>query len=217
MASRTVTRPRPFTLARTLVLTISVLLFSTLSSAATSAASTPSPPPTATIPDRALLAFDKAVSGDLVAGRNVTVTYTVLNVGKHPATDITLRDSSFPASRFLLADGQTARTSWATVSPGETLTHSVTVEPKRSGYLYISPPSLSYIDQLSGDKHVSKIAGTDSLVVEDLLEYRRRTDRHTSTWIIYIVAFVMLGIGPFAVSEMMAKSLSPTNSQKKSH
>lgn len=33
------------------------------------------------IPDRALIAFDRVLNQDLVEGRNVTVTYTIQNVG----------------------------------------------------------------------------------------------------------------------------------------
>lgn len=161
---------------------------------------------------RALLALDKVLSGPLVAGMNVTVEYTIHNVGGRAATDVSLRDLSFPASRFN-AD-KPARHAWSLLEPGQSLLHAIKVEPKRAGDIYVAPAAVTYMDDEV--RRVSRLAADDIVNVEELISFRRRTDRHTSTWLIYVIAMLLLCIAPFGYSEMMTRSLigSPAPNKK---
>lgn len=160
---------------------------------------------------RALLAFDKEMIGALVAGRNVTISYTIHNVGTRTATEVQLKDLSYPQSRFDL--DKPARSSWDELAPGQSVSHVVKVLPKRTGQLFVAPASVSYLD--GEHKRVSKLAAEDSFFVEELLAYRRRSDSHGNTWIIFFVALLTLGVAPFGVSASMTRSLSTISSGKK--
>lgn len=167
--------------------------------------------------DRALIAFEKVVTGPLVAGMNVTVTYEIYNVGLHPATGVSLRDSSYPASRFE-SEGST-RMQWEALAPGQSVRHSISIRPRRAGQLFVSPPSVSYTDSNDGSQHTSRLASSeddDAVLVEDLIEFRRRNDTHTTSWSIYSLAFLLLSIAPFGVSASMVKGLNRDGQQKKS-
>lgn len=162
-------------------------------------------------PSGALLALEKEIIGPMVAGRNVTVAYSVHNVGSKPATQVQLKDLSYPQSRFEF--DKPPRTVWDHLEPGQSVSLTVTLLPKRSGELYVAPASVTYFD---GDqKHTSKLAAEESFFVEDLVAFRRRTDTHTTTWLIFFVAFVILGIAPFGVSHFMVRSLPDIASGKK--
>lgn len=162
-------------------------------------------------PDRALLALDKVLSGPLVQGMNVTVHYTVHNVGARPASAIVLRDSSFPASRF--HTDRVPRSNWPSLSPGESVELSVRVAPRRAGELYVAPAAVSYMD--GEDKRTMRVAGTESVVVEELLAYRRKTETHESAWMVFLGAFIVLAVAPFGVSSAISRSLpNPTTVKK---
>lgn len=167
---------------------------------------------TTTANHRALLALDKVMSGPLVAGMNVTIEYTIHNVGGRVATDISLRDLSFPASRFN-AD-KAARHSWPRLEPGQSLSHALKVEPKRAGEIYVAPAAVTYMDD--DERRVSRLAADDSVVVETLISFRRRTDRHINTWLVYFFAFLLLSVAPFGYSEIKVRSLlgSPATNKK---
>lgn len=195
-------------------------------------------------PPRALLAFAKSVSGPLVAGLNVSVTYVVHNVGQQPASDISLRDSSYPSSRF--DSSALARTTWESLAPGQAVSYSISVQPKRAGQLYVTPPTVTYVD---GDvKRTARLAhtrrgeggrrsdeygdddefdgggasrgseqqenemetddGEAAVVVQDLVEYRRKNERHEQAWLIYLGACVLLSAAPFAVADSMTRKLN---------
>lgn len=198
-----------------------VLLLVTLASTifhlclCTAVESTPAPPTQGATPNRTMLSFDKSLSGDLVATRNITVTYYILNVGTRPARDVELSDNSFPVSRFDFIEhagikNQKALPSsavWLNLAPGQSITHSFVVQPLKAGELHTKLPTLKYVDA-DGTHRTSSIAteGT-TLNVEDLLEYKRRTDVHTTTWMVYAAAIVALVGSPYVVSVVLHKAL----------
>lgn len=221
------------------------------SSSDTDTQATPSP---VTHPDarpaRALLAFDKTVSGPLVAGLNVSVTYFVHNVGQRFASDILLRDSSYPLSRF--ESTAPARTIWNSLAPGQSVTYSISVQPKRAGHLYVTPPTITYIDSEGDMKRTARLAhtrrgeggrsngrgseygdddeydgvgfgssgrseqeehteiddGEAAVVVQDLVQYRRKNEKHGQAWLMYLGGCVLLSVAPFAVADSMTRKLN---------
>lgn len=150
--------------------------------------------------NRALLALERRVEGDLVAGRNATVHYTIHNVGTRPASEIALKDRSFPLSRFETFSGAFRR-NWTTLPNGDSVTMEVLMRPRRAGILLVSPASVSYVDE-DGAARMSKLASEDTVLVEDLMAFRRRTDRHRLEWGAFAGAFVALVLLPFLVSVM---------------
>lgn len=161
--------------------------------------------------DRALLAMDKVISGAFVAGMNVTVEYAIHNVGTQTATSVQLKDVSFPASRFVT--DKPTRATWPQLEGGQSIYHHVQIEPKRAGELYAAPASVVYAD--GEQRRVTRLAADESFVVEELLEFRRRTDRHSGTWMIYVIAFFLLGIAPFGASHMLVRGLPDGGSASK--
>lgn len=127
------------------------------------------------------------------------------------AKAVTLKDLSFPASRFTHF-GEVPKQRWASLPASETLTHTLIVSPKRAGELIVSPASVSYLDD--GDNKITRIATDDILSVEKLLDWRRRTDRHTKEWSMYMCAFALLCIAPFGVSLFMERGVPNGNKKK---
>lgn len=121
------------------------------------------------------------------------------------ATQISFKDLSFPASRFHLYSG-IFRYTQERLSAGGSLNLTAVVTPKRSGYLFVTPASVSYVDE-AGESHVTRLAADETVGVEDILVYRRRTDRHRQEWGAYGVAFVLLVMGPMGMSLVVQRGL----------
>lgn len=86
--------------------------------------------------------------------------------------------------------------------------------PKRAGELFVTPASVRYTDE-TGASHVTRLATDETLAVEDVLEYRRRTDRHRKEWAAYGLAFAVLVAGPAMVSMVIEKGLTGVGGGKK--
>lgn len=128
------------------------------------------------------------------------------------ALTVQLKDVSFPASRFFLHSGS-FRKSWPRLNSGSSLKLQVLTQPKRAGELLVSPAAVSYKD---GDlSRMTRIVADDVMVVEDRISYRRRTERHGKTWLIYIASCGTAAGVPFLLYYRAISSLMPTPSSKK--
>lgn len=166
----------------------------------------------------ALLAFSRQLSGPLVDGLNVTVRYSVHNVGQGPAIRAQLRDSSFPASRFHLYSGAPSgalRHTWSSVKAGASDYFEMVVAAKRSGILYVSPPAVTYRD--AGQPRVVRLASTDEILVEDLSVYTRRTKSHKQEWLAYVGAVGVLVLLPGLLYSMRMPQPDSVLQPKKQH
>lgn len=161
----------------------------------------------------AFLIFSRTLSGPLVDGLNVSVKYSVHNVGSVPALRVQLRDASFPASRF--DSGGTLRHTWSAVKPGESEGLEVKLAPKRAGTLYVSAPAVSYRD--GGATRVSRLASADAMTVEDAVKYARRTASHKKEWAVYGVAFLVLALAPSLLYMSWKPAPDATVQVKKHH
>lgn len=160
---------------------------------------------------RPLMLFSRTLSGPLVHGRNVTVRYDIRNVGASGASKVYLRDNTFPQSRFDLLSGSFRHT-WPTVDAGAAVTLDVLVTPRRAGILFVAPPAITYADH-SGQSRVTRLAAPESIQVEDLLNYRRRTDRHGLEWALYAASFLLFSAFPalfYSVSAPRADTTAPS-------
>lgn len=162
--------------------------------------------------DGAFLVFSRRLSADLVQGLNVSVTYEVHNVGKGEAIAVTLKDNAFPQSRFRVLNG-TFKKVWPSIAAGASEFLEVTVMPKRAGELYVNPPALMYKDGEAA--RISRLSAEESLVVEDHIAYRRRTDKHRVEWAVYFAALITLVAVPYTVFTAVRPKGSTTVPSKK--
>lgn len=85
---------------------------------------------------------------------------------------------------------------------------SVVAEPRRAGELLVNPAALSYKDD--GETRTTRLAGDESVVVEELLAYRRRTDTHGGAWATYAVTSAISVAVPYVLSAQgVAKLAAP--------
>lgn len=124
---------------------------------------------------------------------------------------MSLRDLSFPPSRFATF-GHRPRRSWPLLPPRHSRRLQLVVSPLRAGELFVAPASLSYRDAASPASRATRLASDHSLRVEELLSYKRRTDRHVLEWRLYALAFALLCAAPYALSVALRTALLSTPS-----
>lgn len=129
------------------------------------------------------------------------------------ATQVSLKDLSFPSSRFQVHSGAFRHT-FASLPSGSRVSHSVLMTPKRAGELHVSAASVSYVDA-AGTARTTRLAADDTVLVEDLLSFRRRTDRHAVEWTAFGVGFLLLVLGPAVVSVAVERGVEKSGAVKK--
>lgn len=82
----------------------------------------------------------------------------------------------------------------------------VVAEPRRAGELLVNPASLSYKD--GDERRTTRLAGDERVVVEDLLDYRRRTATHEAAWATYAVGSAASIAIPYMLSAQGVAKLS---------
>lgn len=87
------------------------------------------------------------------------------------------------------------------------------VSPLKAGELIVAPASVSYTDD--GAQRTTRLATDDTLKVEDLTSYKRRTDRHGLEWSLYALSFVLLCVAPYVISVVLERGVSQSSSKKK--
>lgn len=88
------------------------------------------------------------------------------------------------------------------------------MRPRRAGLLLVSPASVSYVDE-EGVGRVTRLASDDTVVVEDLITFRRRTDRHQFEWVAFVGAFVLLVVAPFGFSSFVESGVDGAVGKKR--
>lgn len=81
------------------------------------------------------------------------------------------------------------------------------MEPLRAGELIVSPAAVSYVDALSGEDHVTRLASEEIVRVEDAMMFRRRTEKHGGVWMAYSIVCLVLCVVPFVVSGLLQTNI----------
>lgn len=155
---------------------------------------------------RPLLVLHRSIAPPLVSSLNSTITYTIHNVGSSAASSLLLKDPSFPSSRFVhhtASQSSPFPLSHASLSANASFSFSFSLTPKRAGLLFVSAPSVAY-----APSHVSTLATSDELTVEDVLAFRKRTEKFAFEWTAYAGMWMLLVAGPYVVSRINQRALA---------
>uniref|UniRef100_A0A6T6M0W7 Translocon-associated protein subunit beta n=1 Tax=Timspurckia oligopyrenoides TaxID=708627 RepID=A0A6T6M0W7_9RHOD len=147
---------------------------------------------------------------------NVTVSYTIYNIGDQSAFEVELEDIMLTSEDFEAVDGVTS-ISFDEITPGSSVSRSVTFIAKSAGYYGDSPKSsvykpsaakISYATERTSDtKRVHYIASKGILVVEDVESFKKRTDKHILDWIAFSTLSLLFTAVPYAISQSSLSKL----------
>lgn len=124
-----------------------------------------------------------------------------------------MKDNAFPQSWYFIYSGSFRKT-WDTIAPGESVSLNVTVEARKAGELNVNVPSIRYQEE-DGTRRLTKLDASSTVTVEDVLSFKRRTDKHLVDWIVYTIGSVALTAGPYVAYASRLQSLTGKSRKKK--
>ena len=128
------------------------------------------------------------------------------------AQRVTLRDNAFPQSWYTIHDGSFRKT-WDLIEPGKSEFFSVVATPSKFGELNVNVPTVTYQEN-DGTRRVSQLDAESTVVVEDILSYKRRTDKHVKDWVIYTLGSAAATALPYYIYFTKMQTLSGKDVKK---
>ena len=146
-----------------------------------------------TLPDRArVLVYKQLMTDPVVEGQDMTLTYSVFNVGKSSAFDVVVQDK-WPEEIWERVEGDPLA-SFPVVEPNSNVTYNVTLKPLKAGQFESERASVTYAFGPEGNLEQTSGFSTDLLpmVVLSALEYEHMTALYVREW----TTFAALFLGP---------------------
>lgn len=144
-----------------------------------------------------LLASKNILNEILVEGRELTVEYTIYNVGGSAGLEVRLTDASFPSSDFEIVRGNLDVT-WNRIAPGSNVSHAVILRPLKSGYFNFTSAELRYkASEDASEPTFGYTSGPGEGGIMNLRDYDRKFSPHILDWAAFaVMTLPSLGI-PF--------------------
>uniref|UniRef100_A0AAX7VBK5 Signal sequence receptor, beta n=1 Tax=Astatotilapia calliptera TaxID=8154 RepID=A0AAX7VBK5_ASTCA len=96
-----------------------------------------------------LLASKSLLNRYAVEGRDLTLQYSIYNVGSSAALEVELSDDSFPPEDFGIVSGM-LNVKWDRIAPASNVSHTVVLRPLKAGYFNFTSATVSYLVQEGG-------------------------------------------------------------------
>jgi len=141
-----------------------------------------------------LLASKTVLNQWLVEGRDMTVLYTIYNVGSSAASQVVLNDESFPESDFTQVSGQ-LKVQWDRISPASNVSHSVILQPLKTGFYNITHAVVTYVASEGSEARTAYTSAPGKAGVVAVKDYDRRFSPHYMDW----AAFAVMTIPPIGI------------------
>ncbi|CAD5216376.1 unnamed protein product [Bursaphelenchus okinawaensis] len=124
--------------------------------------------------------------------------YFLVNVGDKPATKVRLDDrKGFPTQDYDLVKGL-LQVHWDNLAPGENVTHSVVVKPKRFGIFNHTAAVVSYYPtEDAKEARVGYSTAPGEGTIYSQRSYERRFGQRYTTWLLFAVLIAPVTVLPF--------------------
>ncbi|XP_065909667.1 translocon-associated protein subunit beta-like [Dysidea avara] len=143
-----------------------------------------------------LLASKIILNEFLVEEKDLTVVYSIYNIGSSTAQSVSLRDDSFYEGDFEIVNGLLSVT-WDKIPANNNVTHTVIVRPKFSNIYNMSYAQVKYSDEESN--YVGYTSAPGYIRVLKYNEFSREHVSHVVDWLAFaLMASPTIGI-PFIV------------------
>lgn len=133
-----------------------------------------------------LLAAKNILNEYLVEGKDLTILYSIYNVGSSAAMDVSLNDETFPAADFDVVYGKLS-VHWERIAPGSNVTHTVILQPLKSQFFNFTSATVSYLPMEEADKKATFTSAPGERGVVTLKEFDRQFSPHYMDWGVFAV------------------------------
>jgi len=117
----------------------------------------------------------------VVEGKDLTILYTLYNVGSSPAIGVTLNEESFPESSFQVVHGLTS-IKWKSIAPGTNVSHSIILRPLKAGVFNFTSAKVTYKPSEDAPVQVAFSTGPGEGVIMSNKDYQRKHSPHLVDW-----------------------------------
>ncbi|XP_072094364.1 translocon-associated protein subunit beta [Mobula birostris] len=128
-----------------------------------------------------LLASKSLLNNYAVEGRDLTLQYSIYNVGSSAALDVELSDDSFPPEDFGIVSGMLT-VKWDRIAPASNVTHTVVLRPLKAGYFNFTSATVSYLAQEDGPVVMGYTSAPGQGGILAQREFDRRFSPHFLDW-----------------------------------
>eukprot|EP00035_Acanthoeca_spectabilis_P020001 m.430669 g.430669 ORF g.430669 m.430669 type:complete len:182 (+) comp17199_c0_seq1:132-677(+) len=158
--------------------------------------------------DGYLLAAKEFANEVVVSGRDLTIKYTLHNVGDSAIVDVTLADEEIAAGSYEVVSGLTT-VKFASIAPGASVSHSLVVRPQLTPDMKHSFSGAKVTYKASATASRVQVATTSApglVTVESYESFARKTSPHYAEWATFLMLCVVpLGIPYYQFTTSRAK------------
>lgn len=146
-----------------------------------------------------ILAVKNIVNMYLVENKDLTVEYSLYNVGDSAALDVSLTDNTFPTEDFELLHGQ-LDVKWERIAPGANVTHAAVLKPLKSGYFNFTSAEISYLaSEDASEPTLGYTSGPGEGGIMAFKAFDRKFSPHILDWVAFAVMTTPSLMIPFAL------------------
>jgi len=134
----------------------------------------------------------------VVEGKDLTIHYTLYNVGSSPATAVTLAEESFPEDSFQTVHGLTS-IKWKSIAPGTNVSHSIILRPLKSGVFNFTSAKVTYKPSEEGHVQVAYSTAPGEGFIMSNKDYQRKHSPHLVDWGLFSLMCVPTMLVPLMI------------------
>ncbi|XP_033634845.1 translocon-associated protein subunit beta-like [Asterias rubens] len=128
-----------------------------------------------------LLASKNILNEWLVEGRDLTIRYNIYNVGSSAALNVALSDETFHDSDFRVVSGK-VRVQWDRIAPATNVTHTIILQPLKSGYFNFSSATVAYLPTEDAEPMVGYTSSPGEEGIVPFKDFDRKFSPHYVDW-----------------------------------
>ena len=149
-------------------------------------------------PQGKLLASKNVENNFIVENRDLTIKYTIYNVGSSSALNVMLTDDSFPVTDFETVKGQMS-VSWKSIPSNSNVTHIVTVKPLKSGMFNFTSAQITYQPTEESESLMAFTSAPGEGGIMSAIEFSRKHSPHVTEWAWFAVMCIPSLLIPFSL------------------
>lgn len=164
-----------------------------------------------------ILAAKNLLNEYLVEGKDLTVLYSIYNVGTSAAINVELSDETFPDTDFQVIQG-TLTVLWERIAPGSNVSHTVILQPLKSQFFNFTSGTVTYLPTEDGTEKSTFTSSPGEKGIVSLKEFDKRFSPHYMDWGVFAVMTIPPICIPFLLWSMSKRkyesSVTPGKAKK---
>jgi len=161
-----------------------------------------------------IIVIKEVVDKVLTEGKDLSVEYTLFNIGDGPAFDVELVDSDFHENDFEIVSGSSSA-KWQRIGVNSNVSHTVVVQPLKASPFNFTSAVVQYISTEGAEPTLGFSDELGELNIISTKEYKRLYASHVVEWILFAIWSCPSVLFPYILYYMSKSKYSAYSSKKK--